>query len=195
MAKEEVAELVASLKRPEGVKPSRSSMPAKASKPPRDRRSREGRRDAHGGARAEERRAKEELRRSARSRRHDEAEGRARAGELEAENERLTKALGDAAPAVEDLTKRFTDVLEAQSLRKRFEDEPLPAKTAGTTRVVAKAQDSAGGAKPSSLAAKRSRRADREGLGALSEEEKGMLLKGALANPGMIRLPLSPQAA
>jgi phage head maturation protease len=117
------------------------------------------------------------------------------------EIERLSKALGDAAPAVEELTKRFTDTIDGLNeqiadLRKRFEDEPLPARTAGTTRVVAKAADAAGGGseEPNGDSVL-SKEQIAEGWNALSETEKGeLLIKVALSNPGMIRLPLQPTA-
>lgn len=109
-------------------------------------------------------------------------------GDLKAEKERLNKALGDAAPQVSELAAQIAD------LRKRFEDEPLPPKTAGpaATRAIKKGDDSAGAGAPEGL----------EGLGGLSpeqfqkawndlsEKERGeILLKVALANPQRIPLP------
>jgi phage head maturation protease len=107
--------------------------------------------------------------------------------DLGAEKERLNKALGDAAPQVSELAEQIAD------LRKRFEDEPLPAKTAGpaATRTIQKGEDSAGAGG-----------AGRDSLGGLSPEqfekawkdlpeaEKGqILLKVALAHPQRIALP------
>jgi hypothetical protein len=71
---------------------------------------------------------------------------------LRADNERLSKALADAAPAVEELVQKFTGTIdtlkgEVAELRKRFDDEPLPPKTAGPAALAAvnKGNDSAGG--------------------------------------------------
>ncbi len=72
----------------------------------------------------------------------------AQADELEAltaENERLSKALTEAAPQIEELSNALK--AEIAELRQRFEDEPLPPKTAGpaVVKVVEKSEDSIGG--------------------------------------------------
>lgn len=117
----------------------------------------------------------------------------ARIEELEAEGERLAKALGDAAPAIEDMTKRFgetTDGLKAQiaDLEKRFgelDQTPLPPKTAGpaATRVVEKGVDSAGQGDIAPGAALSAEQFEKAWAG-LSEAERGnILVKVALAKP------------
>lgn len=115
---------------------------------------------------------------------------------LEAEVERLTKALADAAPAVDDLTKRMGETIdglkdEVAELRKRFEDEPMPAKTGGPAarRVVAKGQDSLGaGAEPNGATLTQDQ--IDEAWSKMSDAEKGeLLVKVALSNPTAIALP------
>ena len=73
-------------------------------------------------------------------------------------------------------------------------DEPLPPKTAGTTRAVAKAQDSKGGG-DANTGEDVSTEDLQKAWAELSDEERGMwMLKASLANPGMIRLPLQSAA-
>ena len=121
-----------------------------------------------------------------------------KAAELAAENERLAKALADAAPQVEELTKAFTDQIGALretigDLTKRLEQvesEPAAPKAAtGVLRTVTKAEDvspstaeahnaSTGGLSPEDF---------RKALDALPEAERGeILLRIALKNPGII---------
>jgi ribosomal protein L16 Arg81 hydroxylase len=125
--------------------------------------------------------------------------------ELKAENERLSKALGEAAPQVEEITKRFTetvDGLKAQvaDLMTKFEaldQTPLPPKTAGpgVTTAVTKGKD-AEGAGAASLEAGVTLTDEQfaKAWSELSDDERGFLLvKASLANPGVIaaasRLP------
>lgn len=78
-------------------------------------------------------------------------DGADKAAAIEADNERLAKALAAAAPQVAELGETITTLKsELADLRKRFEDEPLPAKTAGPVilRAVGKGEDSTGAAAP-----------------------------------------------
>jgi hypothetical protein len=116
---------------------------------------------------------------------------------LAAENERLSKALADATPAVEAITAKFTEALDAQKaeldeLRKRFEAEPLPAKTAGPAvlRTVAKSADSEGGAAIGGDVGGLSPDDVAKYIESLPEAERGhLLVKAALARPTRIALP------
>jgi phage head maturation protease len=127
------------------------------------------------------------------------AELRGQIDELGAEKERIEKALEAATPAVEDLTRRFGETIDGLNvqiadLRKRFEEEPLPPKTAGSARAISKGDDSAGGsgggAAPASDVLSKEQIA--EAWSNLSDQEKGeLLLRVALANPQAIKLPLS----
>ena len=120
-------------------------------------------------------------------------EASAKVEELAAENERLTKALSDAAPQVEELTKRFgetVDTLKGQitDLTKRLEtveNTPAAPKTATNLAPIAKGADAQGGA---AAAAEQGVQISAEELvkvlDTLPEAERGaILLKMALANP------------
>jgi phage head maturation protease len=122
-----------------------------------------------------------------------------RIGELEAENESLKKSLADAAPAVEKLVSGFQAQID--ELKKRFEDEPIPPKTAGpaTTRAIAKTADSAGGANAVELGAEGVTLSDEQlekHWAGLSEAERGhILMKAALQQPHVIATrAIGPQA-
>lgn len=118
---------------------------------------------------------------------------------LTAENERLAKALGEAAPAVEAITKTFTETVDGlrgqiTDLEKKFEDldqTPIPARTAGPAlvRTIEKGADSAGlggaGGTP-----QLTQEQVTEAFEKLSDEAKGdLLVRVALANPTRIQLP------
>lgn len=119
---------------------------------------------------------------------------------LIAENDRLAKALADAAPAVEEITKAFGDKLGALTatigdLTKRLEtveSTPAAPKTAtGVLRTIAKGED----VSPSTVEAHEASAADvlsvdefRKHFDSLPEAEKGnILLRVALNNPQIIK--------
>lgn len=111
---------------------------------------------------------------------------------LVAENDRLAKALADAAPKVEELAKAFNDKItgltdELSDMRKRLdqvESEPAAPKT-GVLRTVTKGQDISPGnvespAEGTQLTAEEFQKA----LDALPERERGeVLVKIALGRP------------
>jgi phage head maturation protease len=121
-----------------------------------------------------------------------EGEDADKAAALEAENDRLSKALEDGAAGVGDLTKRFEETIEGlkgqiADLSKRFEDEPLPLKSAGpaAVRTVSKGTDATGAAGGDGAALSKEQFDD--AWGKLSDQEKGeIMLKVALANPQAI---------
>lgn len=102
---------------------------------------------------------------------------------LTTENERLVKALAEAAPAVEEITKAYDARLEA--LSKRLEEvaaQPAAPKTAaGSLRIVTKAEDvNPGNEQGATLTAEELKKY----LADLPEEERGqLLLKVALRQP------------
>jgi phage head maturation protease len=112
---------------------------------------------------------------------------------LAAENEMLRKSLEDAPAKVEEITKTFTEAntalrTELDELKKRFDEMPAPAKTAGPAvlRVVSKAKDSEGGSSGGG-GPEVSSEDFRKAVDELPEAERGaMLLKYALANPKLI---------
>lgn len=117
------------------------------------------------------------------------------AAALLAENERLSKALADAVPAVDELTKSFGETLgELQAkyadLEKKLEgldQQVLPPKTAGPAIVqaVQKGADSAGNAAPLDLSM--SDEQLEKAFAALSDEERGkILVKASLARPMVV---------
>ncbi len=107
---------------------------------------------------------------------------------LTAENERLAKALTDAAPAVVELTKKFeTTIADLTKRLEQVESEPAAPKTAGgPLRAVTKAEDispHAGGAAPA-ISAEDFQKA----LDSLPEAERGaVLLRVALQNPQLVK--------
>jgi HK97 family phage prohead protease len=122
--------------------------------------------------------------------------------ELTAENERLTKALADAPEAVVKITADFTEVVDAlkaevADLQKRFNDEPLPPKTAGPLATVSKAADSTGQGNGGGPGGPSLNGADvTKYLDSLSEEERGMILvKAALQQPRAISVRRTGPAA
>jgi phage head maturation protease len=121
----------------------------------------------------------------------------ARIAELEGDLEKANQALAEAAPQVEDLSKRFGDTIdglksEIADLTQKFaalDQTPLPPKTAGPGRVVAKSQDSlgAGAEDPAGELGGLSPEQFEKGWNGLSEAERGqILLKAALRNPQLI---------
>jgi len=103
---------------------------------------------------------------------------------LVAENERLAKALTDAAPAVEELTKKFeTTIADLTKRLEQVEAEPAAPKTAsGPLRAVSKVEDAAPGtnAGVASISAEDLQKV----IDSLPEAERGqILLKIALGNP------------
>lgn len=119
----------------------------------------------------------------------DEAEKAARIAELESENETLSKALQDAAPAVEELTRKFQERFDELAAKFDALDKTvLPAKTAGpaVARVVAKGEDSTGNAalNPDDRFAGLTPEQFEKAWNLLSDEERGLILvKASLANP------------
>lgn len=123
--------------------------------------------------------------------------------EIAALNEQLTKA----APAVEEIVTKFTGTIdtlkgELAELRKRFEDEPLPAKTAGPAAVTAigKGADSTGnagaGTETTETAPKMTDEQFEKAWGSLSEEERGLImLKVQLSRPQQIISRQTPRVA
>jgi phage head maturation protease len=115
---------------------------------------------------------------------------------LKADNEKLRKALDDAAPAVEAIVTGFTETIdtlkgEVAELRKRFEDEPLAPKTAGpaATRAVEKGEDSAGrvGSEHGSADVSLTDEQLDKLLEGMSEHERNlMIMKAALRRPTLL---------
>jgi phage head maturation protease len=116
---------------------------------------------------------------------------------LIAENERLSKALADAAPQVEELAKAFGDKFASMtatidSLTKRLETveaTPAAAKTAASAlRTITKGEDiSPATADAHAGTAALSADEFRKHMDALPEKERGeLLLRVALSNPQII---------
>lgn len=124
-------------------------------------------------------------------------EASAKVEELTAENERLAKALSDAAPQVEELTKRFgetVDTLKSQitDLTKRLESvesSPAPAKTATTLAPISKGADAQGaGGAAAGGGIQISGEDLSKVIAELPEAERAnILVKMALANPIAIK--------
>ena len=122
-------------------------------------------------------------------------DGAEKAAALAAENDRLTKALADAAPQVEDLAKRFNETIdslrgEVSTLTKRLEtveNTPAAPKTATNLVAISKGYDAAGttGATGAAAPAPLMSSEDfRKAFAELPEAEQGqILLKVALNNP------------
>lgn len=118
-----------------------------------------------------------------------------KAAALATDNERLTKALGEATPRIEEITKGFetrveTMTAEMTELRKRLEQvesEPAAPKTlASTLRAVTKTEDVSPGAGGGTSALT----ADefRKHLDTLPDQERGeLLLRVALSNPQLVQ--------
>lgn len=107
---------------------------------------------------------------------------------LTAENERLTKALVDAAPAVEELTKKFeTTIAELTKRLEQVESEPAAPKTAGgPLRAVTKTQDISPGTDTGGLQI--SPEDFQKALDSMPEAERGqLLLRVALSNPQLVK--------
>jgi phage head maturation protease len=107
---------------------------------------------------------------------------------LAAENERLAKALTDAAPAVEELTKKFETKIEDLTKRlEQVESEPAAPKTAsGPLRAVTKGEDIS----PNSGGGTTQISADelKKVLDSLPEAERGqILLRAALSQPQLVQ--------
>jgi phage head maturation protease len=103
---------------------------------------------------------------------------------LAAENERLAKALTEAAPAVIELTKKFeTTIADLTKRLEQVESEPAAPKTAsGPLRAVTKTEDASPGA--SDGTATISAEDLQKVVDALPEAERGqLLLRVALGNP------------
>lgn len=116
--------------------------------------------------------------------------------EIVAERDRLAKALEDAAPAVVELTKGFSDTVDGlkgmvADLEKRFaelDQTPLPPKTAGSNAAVSKAADSSGHA-TTPEAPVMSAEAYEKAMASLTPEERALVLvKASLQQPVSIRL-------
>jgi HK97 family phage prohead protease len=123
----------------------------------------------------------------------EETEKAARLAELEGENSGLKKALADATPAVEDLTKRFGETVdglkaEIADLTTKFDaldKTVIPPRTAGpgVARAVQKGDDSAGAEPDDQFAGMTPEQFDKA-WAALPEEERGrILVKASLARP------------
>jgi hypothetical protein len=114
----------------------------------------------------------------------DEAEKAA----LVADNERLTKALTDATPAIEELTTKFeTTIADLTKRLVQVESEPAAPKTAsGPLRAITKAEDASPGASGTGTALT----ADdfQKMLDSLPEGERGqLLLRVALSQPQLVQ--------
>jgi phage shock protein A len=122
----------------------------------------------------------------------------AKAAELGTENERLAKALSEAAPQIEEIAKAFQesqDLLKSElaEVRKRLEQvesEPAASKTATTLTPITKGQDTNPDRGAEQASSPMSGEDFRKAFDALPEEEKGIiLLKVALNNPTLIKQP------
>ena len=117
-----------------------------------------------------------------------------KAAQLVSENERLTKALADAAPKVEDLVKGVNSTIETlkgeiETLEKRLvevENTPAaPKAAAGPLRAVSKVED----VNPAATEATPALTAEdfTKALNELPEHERGeLLLRVALRQPHLI---------
>jgi len=120
-------------------------------------------------------------------------EGDAEKAALVADNERLTKALTDAAPQVEEITKRFDDEVTTlkgtiADLTKRLEQvesEPAARKTATSLRAITKVQDvSSNNEAAADEFSNLTPEQFNKHLEALPEKDRGeILLRIALKNP------------
>jgi hypothetical protein len=107
---------------------------------------------------------------------------------LTAENERLAKALTEAAPAVQELTKRFEATISDLTKRlEQVESEPAAPKTAGgPLRAVSKSEDISPGA--GGTGAQISAEDFHKALDSLPEAQRGdILLRAALQNPQLVK--------
>lgn len=125
------------------------------------------------------------------------ADGADKMAKLTEENESLRKTLTEAAPQVAELGDTITSLkAEIADLRKRFEDEPLPRKTAGPAVgvvAVAKGADSAGN---SAVLQTPSEDDIVDAVAKLSEEERGLLMiKAAHRSPHLIAPARTSRAA
>jgi hypothetical protein len=107
---------------------------------------------------------------------------------LVADNERLAKALTDAAPAIVELTAKFETTIAGLTKRlEQVESEPAAPKTAsGPLRAITKAEDASPGASGTGTALT----ADdfQKMLDSLPEGERGqLLLRVALSQPQLVQ--------
>ena len=117
-----------------------------------------------------------------------------KAAEISADRDRLAKALEAAAPAVEEVTKRFAETVDGlkaniADLEKRFSEldqTVIPAKTAGgpsASRVVTKGADSTGAADGPTSATVDPETFEKAMAGMSEEERHRVLIKIALQQP------------
>ena len=122
-----------------------------------------------------------------------------KAAEIAADRDRLAKALEAAAPAVEEVTKRFAETVDGlkaniADLEKRFSEldqTVIPAKTAGgpsASRVITKGADTTG-APDGNASVTIDPETFEKAMAAMSEEERArVLVKIALQQPTPISL-------
>jgi hypothetical protein len=118
----------------------------------------------------------------------DGADPEAEKAALVADNERLAKALTDAAPAIVELTAKFETTIAGLTKRlEQVESEPAAPKTAsGPLRAITKAEDASPGASGTGTALT----ADdfQKMLDSLPEGERGqLLLRVALSQPQLVQ--------